>query len=315
MKSMKIWMKKVGVFVSCVMLAAMMLPHKVFAIEPLEVGADVTLCVSYQGEDLPMEGVEFDLYKVAEIDRFGEASPIGIFADYPLQWEDMDSAKWKLLAETLASYIERDNTAPTDSNVTDQNGIAYFPADAAEMKTGLYLVVRESCILEHKVYHPEPVLVCLPNRDANEQWVYDVTIETKYTIETEITELEAVKVWKNSDEKKQSEKVEVELLQNGKIYDTVELSKGNNWRYKWTDLDAGFEWKVVEKEVPSGYTVTIERNKTTYIITNTGKTPTSGGGENLPQTGMLWWPVPLLAGGGMVLFMIGWAKHRKNEKN
>ncbi len=30
----------------------------------------------------------------------------------------------------------------------------------------------------------------------------------------------------------------------------------------------------------------------------------------LPQTGMLWWPVPLLAVGGMIVFMIGWVKQR-----
>ncbi len=31
---------------------------------------------------------------------------------------------------------------------------------------------------------------------------------------------------------------------------------------------------------------------------------------DLPQTGQLWWPVPLLAAGGLFLFLIGWVKHR-----
>lgn len=31
---------------------------------------------------------------------------------------------------------------------------------------------------------------------------------------------------------------------------------------------------------------------------------------NLPQTGQLWWPVPLLAVAGIFLFLIGWVKHR-----
>lgn len=30
----------------------------------------------------------------------------------------------------------------------------------------------------------------------------------------------------------------------------------------------------------------------------------------LPQTGMLWWPVPLLAVGGMIFFIVGWVKQR-----
>ena len=35
--------------------------------------------------------------------------------------------------------------------------------------------------------------------------------------------------------------------------------------------------------------------------------------EDLPQTGQLWWPVPMLAAGGMFLFLIGWARNRREE--
>lgn len=34
----------------------------------------------------------------------------------------------------------------------------------------------------------------------------------------------------------------------------------------------------------------------------------------LPQTGMLWWPVPLLAVCGMLLYMAGWRRERKYEE-
>lgn len=33
----------------------------------------------------------------------------------------------------------------------------------------------------------------------------------------------------------------------------------------------------------------------------------------LPQTGMLWWPVPVLALSGMVLFLFGWAGKRRED--
>lgn len=36
--------------------------------------------------------------------------------------------------------------------------------------------------------------------------------------------------------------------------------------------------------------------------------------SRLPQTGMLKWPIPVLAGTGLVFFMIGWAKRQKEEK-
>ena len=35
--------------------------------------------------------------------------------------------------------------------------------------------------------------------------------------------------------------------------------------------------------------------------------------SRLPQTGMLWWPVPFLAVGGMFLFVLGWALNRRSR--
>ncbi|MBP0974036.1 MAG: LPXTG cell wall anchor domain-containing protein [Oscillospiraceae bacterium] len=41
---------------------------------------------------------------------------------------------------------------------------------------------------------------------------------------------------------------------------------------------------------------------TTQTVTTTDVT---SGGDDLPQTGQLWWPVPVLAGGGLLLFGAG----------
>lgn len=100
-----------------------------------------------------------------------------------------------------------------------------------------------------------------------------------------------------------------------------------------------FNWRVVEYETPEGYTVTVEREGITFVMTNSQieeipdeQTPEGGRppGENtpplenipdepipmgpsLPQTGMLWWPVPVLACAGLFLFLMGWGK-RRHEK-
>lgn len=39
--------------------------------------------------------------------------------------------------------------------------------------------------------------------------------------------------------------------------------------------------------------------------------PSEPGDSKLPQTGMLWWPVPVLAAGGLALLLIGWLRRRK----
>lgn len=40
--------------------------------------------------------------------------------------------------------------------------------------------------------------------------------------------------------------------------------------------------------------------------------PTKPAASKLPQTGMLWWPVPILAVCGMLCFLIGWMKRQRN---
>lgn len=47
---------------------------------------------------------------------------------------------------------------------------------------------------------------------------------------------------------------------------------------------------------------------TTAIKTITSTTSNSSTTNKLPQTGQLWWPVPILALTGMVFFMLGWHK-------
>ncbi len=43
-------------------------------------------------------------------------------------------------------------------------------------------------------------------------------------------------------------------------------------------------------------------------------TPTQPSDPDLPLTGQLWWPVPVLAAAGMVLFALGWALFVSKEK-
>lgn len=61
----------------------------------------------------------------------------------------------------------------------------------------------------------------------------------------------------------------VQLLRDGEVYDTVTLSSDNNWRYTWPELSADHHWQVVEHRTPEDYTVLIEREGITFVMTNT----------------------------------------------
>ena len=61
--------------------------------------------------------------------------------------------------------------------------------------------------------------------------------------------------------------------------------------------------------MPDNYTVTYTAKGTVLTVTNTYKAPPEKPDEpDLPQTGILWWPVPVMAGLGIVFFGAGWLR-------
>ena len=104
--------------------------------------------------------------------------------------------------------------------------------------------------------------------------------------------------------RKRPASVTVELLNNGLVYDTRNLTAANKWQYTWENLPArdknGKEnvWTLREIE-PTGYTSTVKTEGDTFIVLNSYK------GTKLPQTGQLWWPVPLLCAAGLTLLAAG----------
>ena len=295
----------------------------------------VSLTISYQQGGTPVSGAPFALYHVADVDAYAAFTLTGDFKAYPVSLEGLDSAAWRALAETLAAYAQRDRLTPLDSGTTDRNGKLTFPANGKTLLPGLYLVTGQTFSDGSSVYRAEPFLVCLPNLDEKtDTWLYDVTVSPKCTrtpIPTpppyDTEKRKVLKVWNDAgQERERPDRITIQLLKNGEIYDTVTLSERNNWRYSWNDLPKydknglPIDWRVVEV-TPDGYTVSITQEAGTFVVTNTPiqppenppvtppvnppKTPT------LPQTGALWWPVPVLAAAGLLLIAAGAGKKRK----
>ena len=98
------------------------------------------------------------------------------------------------------------------------------------------------------------------------------------------------------------------------------LNAANNWRHTWGELPkynndgSKIVWSVVEKELEN-YTVLITQNGITFVVTNTGEhpeNPPEHPDDKLPQTGVLWWPVPVLAAVGLVFLIAGALSRKKN---
>ena len=323
--------RMLGSLLVCLLLAAL-LPTAATARGLIDTGKPVSLAIQY-----PCQGITFRLYRVAEVSAYGEYTLTGDFKDDPVTLKQPDQAGWRALAATLDGYAARDQRKPLAALETDANGRLTFSG----LEAGMYLVTWQKHTTDGYVYTPEPFLICLPGLDGEDNWIYDVTARPKYDREKESVQPETVdrkvlKVWKdNGAVNDRSESITVQLLQNGKVYDTVTIGGEDRWSYEWEGLNKNDTWQVVEDSVTEDYTVTVSREGTTFVMTNTlteelPDEPTPEGplpevpeenipdepvpqGPALPQTGVLWWPVPLLACAGMALFLAGWARRRSEE--
>lgn len=135
------------------------------------------------------------------------------------------------------------------------------------------------------------------------------------------------KVWKDDDGEDRPKEVTVELWSGSTLYDTVVLSRENGWSYTWTNLPERSDWRIREKNIPSGYEVSYSVDGTVITIKNTATTdipdepvPENPGPGTPPliQTGQLNWPIPVLAGLGVLLLLVGFAlvntKRKPHEK-
>ncbi|MGX5512979.1 Cna B-type domain-containing protein, partial [Bacillus toyonensis] len=118
---------------------------------------------------------------------------------------------------------------------------------------------------------------------------YDIT-NTKVAQTT----VEGTKTWKDGNATNRPEMIKVDLLQNGKVIDTKEVSAAGEWKYVFTDLAAydaeGNAYKYEVKEQPvDGYKSEVHG----YDITNTKvaqttvegmKTWKDGNATNRPKT-------------------------------
>ena len=294
-----------------------------------------TLTLTYRDGKTALSGAKFSIYRVADADETGELTVRSEFDEFDLDIRGKNDRRWREMAQTLESYVLRRELTPADSGKTDKTGMLTFPTQGKTLAAGLYLVIGERHTQGGNGYDAEPFFVLLPTQDLeNNEWVYDVSANVKFgktpvPDDGDTVTRKVLKVWDDDGaEDSRPREITVELLRNGKVYDTVKLSEKNNWRYTWLDLDADARWSVTEKTV-SGYTVSITREGITFVVTNTKKPdrtdtpdtpvkpsnpskPSSPAKPTLPQTGAVWWHVEALALSGLVFLILG-ALDRKTE--
>ena len=112
---------------------------------------------------------------------------------------------------------------------------------------------------EHK--YVDGVCVCGAKEAVEEDTYYEEEIE-------EDTESLVVRIKFDSADEEDFEEIKVNLLKNGKKYDSEELSASKNsqknWKHEWTSLDEDYEWSVELAKELEGYEAEIVNLRGNY---------------------------------------------------
>lgn len=292
-------------------------------IDPSAVG---TLSVLYDPEKIS-SGVRFEVHRVADITADGDYLRSTDYSDYPVALHDLNSEGLRSRAATLEGYIVGKRMQPMREAYTDGSGQLLFE----NLPVGLYLLRGDAVKKDEQIYGIQSLLVSIPSLDKNGEYSYDVRVFPKLMLlSADETDVVIYKVWddENNEAKKRPESITIKIYEGGELSETVELNDDNSWRYIWQPAHQDTNWTIVEEPVPDGYEVYVAQDDRVFVINNVliapeeepedqPEQPDSGGssgGGKLPQTGLLWWPVPLLAGLGMAMFLIGWIQQKQEEK-
>jgi hypothetical protein len=298
---------KLGLLLAVLVLLGTLAPWA-WAAETVDPAQRGELIIEYVYDSKPVTGAMFCLYRVADVDANGMYTLCGAFADYPVVLNDRSDSNWRKVASTLNAFAKRDLLNPDYVATVSEYGFAVI----TDLEPGLYLLGASRFVGNDGLYISQPAMAPIPaKQNPDSQWYYSVSVLPKCTFEPHgdmgVSARKVLKVWDDKgSEMYRPEKLEIQLLCNGVVYDTVFLSEENGWSYVWRDLSAGDEWIAVEV-VPEGYTVEIDSDGLITTITNTNHTPPppTKPENNSPQTGMLWWPLPLLLAAGIGFIVLG----------
>jgi len=312
MESRKNLRKIITIWLACIILV-LSLAVPATARELVELERGCTLNLTYKYESSFFAGEEVKIYKVADFTLDGLYELAGDFAEYPVDVKNIKNQdEWNAVCDTLVAYVAADSILPAATATTNSDGVASFE----DLEVGLYLVsgVVADYVDDGTVVFAD-FLISVPGIDEADKWVYDVDAKPKSVYHEPVyeeVEYSVVKLWKDSsNESKRPKSIKIDVIKDGKVVETVELSAKNNWSYSWKALEDGSSWLVVERNVPKDYTATFETKQTTFVVTNT-YTP-----DQQPPTGDDFNSTPYIIAicvCGLLLIVVGIIRYKKETE-
>lgn len=262
-----------------------------------------------------------------------------------------DFDAWKSCVDKLKDHVKTNKIKAYRDGTSDAKGSTYYTdldLGVYLVLTDTYTDSKYVHTFSDFVY-PVPLLAMDTSKGVLD-WHYEVTVSPKKTRADRIIDDEFVvlKRWADSNSSTRPNEIKVAIYRDSELYKNITLSSSNNWQYSWT-YEPGHEWKLVETSTGKNYKPSLStnrnENKYTFVFTNTYDPPRTPpepdpptpetpeeptlpdlptvlgairdlpqvlGARRLPQTGQLWWPLPVLVLAGVLFIIKG---IRKNSKN
>jgi hypothetical protein len=211
---------------------------------------------------------------------------------------------------------------PCTTSLSDRNGKVEF----SNLTEGVYLITGEEWNNGSYAFTPKAALVEFSGEEVE---ITNNYLTRDRTLPGQAITKEVVSIWNDDGSKDlRPQFVTVSLFCDGTLYDQAILNEDNNWRHTWTHLTSASCWQLSGGEAPESYFVelTDEDNEFVLLYNTTEKegedeseairlavndTQPVEREETSHLTVQLWWPVPLLAVCGVILFCFGVKLYRK----
>lgn len=280
--------------------------------EPIETTKDCSMTLSYVHNQTVFPNLKVQVYHIATVSSDFQYTLTADFASTNLTVNGVSSTnEWDAMRTTLESYVIANGLSADYEYRTDSNGSVKLE----NLTPGLYFIMPIQFANDGAYYYFDSALVALPGLGNDGKWQYDISVKPKPEIDIptgDDEEYKVVKLWRdNGHQEKRPSNIDVDIICNGKVVETVVLSAENNWSYSWTAEDNGDKWQVSERNLPEGYVMTVEEHTTSFTIINT-----IPGTPDIPQTGdtsNTGLYVMLMCVSGLLLVILGVTAKRKAE--
>ena len=308
--------RKIGILFILLCLCFHLMPCQVMAastsdaVEPIIPENECSLTASYCCGETAFSGIQVKLYRIAEVSADFRYTLAQSFAASGLILDGIrTTGEWDVVRSTLEAHILAYNIAPEFTSVTNENGQVSFEL----LKTGMYLAIDNQVEQDDLHYRFDSALIALPGLGSDGRWKYQESVNAKGELlppidPDEKAELKVLKLWRGDEGRNDRPKsIEVEIFHNGSSYKTVILSQENNWAYSWPVTDDASVWTVVERNVPQGYTMTVEERGATFVLTNTWTPTDPDDPDKPPETGdtsnIMMYVLMMIVSGSMLIFV------------